>query len=147
MNTTRAGDILARLAPPIPLREDIFHTSEPLFEDLGNLLDDGPFRVEGALAGDDERERGWYRDRYTFVADADEAIVSVDLESRDFDARVILEGPGDFRRSDDDGGPGTDSRVSALLPEAGTYTIVVTSYASDETGRYELRVASPLRGR
>ena len=142
------GDTLAPVPPNMPPEEDAAETSRPPLEDLGDLLGDGPFHVEGALVSGDTRETsGRYKDHYTFLASAGKAIVSVDLESDDFDTRLMIEGPSDFRRSDDDSGPGTNSRLSSVvLPEAGIYTVVVTSYATDETGSYELSIESSFGG-
>ena len=127
---------------------DELQAAGPLLEDLGNILDDGPFHVEGRLASGDETDAGGrHKDHYTFLASAGGVVVSVDLESHDFDTRLMIEGPSDFRRSDDDSGAGTNSRLSTVvLPEAGTYTIVVTSYATAEIGNYELRIESSFGG-
>ena len=127
---------------------DELQASGPLPEYLGDILDDGPFRVEGRLASGDETDAGGrHQDHYTFLASAGDVAISVDLESHDFDTRLMIEGPSDFRRSDDDSGAGTNSRLSTVvLPEAGTYTIVVTSYARAENGSYELKIESFFGG-
>ncbi len=69
--------------------------------------------------------------------------VEIDLVSSAFDAFLALrEGTdvaGSLVVSDDDGGQGTNSRISTEL-SAGTYTIEATSYATRVTGAFTLTV-------
>ena len=71
--------------------------------------------------------------------------VEIDLVSSAFDAFLVLregtdvEGP--LVVTDDDGGQGTNSRISTGL-SAGTYTIEATSYATGVTGAFTLTVAA-----
>ncbi len=57
---------------------------------------------------------------------------------------VLLDGhgtTGDVNASDDDGGPGTDSRIAKKLPP-GDYTVEAATYRSAATGRYRLKVST-----
>ena len=71
--------------------------------------------------------------------------VEIDLVSSVFDAFLALrEGTdvaGRLVVSDDDGGQGTNSRISTEL-SAGTYTIEATSYATGVTGAFTLTVTA-----
>ncbi len=66
--------------------------------------------------------------------------VSFLLESNDFDARVFLGNvDGSNLGSDDDSGGGSNSLLSVVLPETGTYRIYVTAFF-DELGDYTLQI-------
>lgn len=81
---------------------------------------------------------GSYFNAYTFEGVAGERIV-IDLVSVDFDAYLILVAPnGQSIAQNDDGGQGTNARISIVLPATGTYQIVANSYRPRETGRYTL---------
>lgn len=67
------------------------------------------------------------------------ASVQIDLHSADFDAYLLLTGP-DIDLRDDDGGNGTDARISTLLP-AGNYQLVARDFGSMyRGGSYRLRL-------
>ena len=72
--------------------------------------------------------------------------VEIDLVSSAFDTWLTLrEGAGVAGRlvvSDDDGGQGTNSRISTAL-SAGTYTVEATSYATGVTGAFTLTLTVP----
>ena len=100
--------------------------------------------VEGRLSSSDpETVSGRYFDTWTFQVDRP-SVVGIEMRSADIDAFVSL-----FRGSvatygeslgvDDDGGDGTDARLGMNL-DAGTYTVVATSFGASEVGAYELAV-------
>jgi hypothetical protein len=66
--------------------------------------------------------------------------VVVDLRSGDFDAYLIIQdASGSVLASDDDGGSGTDSRVTVRVRAGATYRILASSYGSERaTGSYRL---------
>jgi serine protease Do len=67
--------------------------------------------------------------------------VRIDVISGAFDAFVILEGPaGDEVARNDDGGDGTDARLSVTLPVTGDYRIIANTYRQGQFGRYVLRL-------
>ena len=69
--------------------------------------------------------------------------VKIDLESAAFDAYLYVAGPGlDDPIGDDDGGEGTNSRITALLSEGGTYTVMAAAYGNDQTGPFTLRATA-----
>jgi hypothetical protein len=94
----------------------------------------------GALAAGDQTLRdGEYADGYTFEGRPGQH-VRLDVSSSEFDTYLILNGPGGFHQENDDvEGAAGHSVIEADLTEAGTYTVIVTSYAAGETGRYDLR--------
>ncbi|MGI8619322.1 MAG: caspase family protein [Gemmatimonadaceae bacterium] len=70
--------------------------------------------------------------------------VQISLESSDFDAFLLL-----FRQADqgpeqvaenDDGGGGSNARITVVLPEDGTYAVLANSYGAGQTGAYRLRI-------
>jgi hypothetical protein len=64
--------------------------------------------------------------------------LSVDMHSEDFDAYLIVQGPGlESWLQDDDGAGGCDARVTWTFPADGTYRVVATSLRSSG-GRYQL---------
>lgn len=96
--------------------------------------------VTGRLqAGDGRLDDGQYLDGWTFAGRAGQT-VTVDLESSDFDTRVVMVAPDGTGADNDDGPSGTNSRLIYTLPATGDYAIGVTSYAAGETGAYRLRV-------
>jgi hypothetical protein len=69
-------------------------------------------------------------------------IVSVDLESNDFDTVVALfNDQNEIVASDDDSGRGRNSRIAGyVIPSDGIYTIGLVSFYDDEGGDYRLVV-------
>ena len=67
-------------------------------------------------------------------------VFSVEASSEEFDTLVALLSPtGEGLGSNDDAGDlGTDSRLVAVVPEAGRYLIRVTSYRDGGSGEYSL---------
>jgi S1-C subfamily serine protease len=100
--------------------------------------------VQGALQrGDAEFSDGGYFDLYTFQARRGQRL-TVTLRSTDFDTYVRLAHARtrddlDWLGEDDDGGIGTNSRLSITAPEDGEYWIAVSAY-DEEPGDYELAV-------
>jgi hypothetical protein len=96
----------------------------------------GFLKSSGCPAG--TRGTSYYADRYTFGAIAGK-VATITLTSSSFDTYLYLrDASGNVVKSDDDGGGGTNSRISYALPSSGTYTIEVTSYGSYATGAYTL---------
>jgi hypothetical protein len=95
----------------------------------------------GALAAGDQTLRdGEYADGYTIEGQPGQH-VRIDVSSSEFDTYLILNGPSGFHQENDDvEGAAGHSIIEADLTEAGAYTVIVTSYAAGETGRYELRM-------
>lgn len=120
VNTGRAA-AAPPIAPTLPLPLD--------GRTLAGRLEDG----DRTLASDDS-----YFDAYTFDAQAGQGI-TIDLSSSDFDAFLILLDPNGEQIQDDDGGGGTNARLSLTLPSTGRYTLMANSYEPDETGSYQLR--------
>ncbi|MEM9904533.1 MAG: AAA-like domain-containing protein [Cyanobacteria bacterium P01_D01_bin.44] len=78
-------------------------------------------------------------DSYLFEGYAGQEI-RIDMESVDFDTHLILENTsGERIAEDDDGGDGTNSSITVVLPENGTYKIIATEYSTEASGTYTLR--------
>jgi len=75
--------------------------------------------------------------------------VAILLTSSAFDTYLYLIGTdGTLIALNDNGGGGSNSRIPAIsgyytLPSTGTYTIEVTSYATNVTGSYTLSLTGP----
>lgn len=98
--------------------------------------------ARGTLANGDERlAAGEFVDTYTLSGQRGQTLV-VELTSTEFDAYVMVRGPGGLSQDNDDSGErgSTNSRVSVTLPESGQITIRPTSYRGGETGAYALTV-------
>ncbi len=102
----------------------------------------GGSRVErGELAAGDESLRsGEYADVFTFEGMPGQH-VRLDVSSSEFDTYLMLRGPGEISHENDDveDAPG-HSIIDMDLTEMGTYRVIVTSYTTGETGRYELNI-------
>ncbi|MEL1264559.1 PPC domain-containing protein [Pseudoxanthomonas putridarboris] len=92
------------------------------------LQDGGDLQLDAApITGLLRNESAQYR--FTLPT---RALVTVDMKSGDFDAKLELTGPG-IGLWDDDGGDSSDARIVTVL-EPGTYTVTATKYKSDESG-------------
>jgi hypothetical protein len=82
-----------------------------------------------------------YADIVTFRAPRD-GDVTIDLVSGDFDAYLIVkDAQGVTLATDDDGGEGTNARITLHVDAGRTYRIVANSYGEDRaTGLYRLSV-------
>jgi hypothetical protein len=101
--------------------------------------------LSGALQPDDPSfTSGERHDTWTFDARAGE-LVTVSMQSRQFDTYLIVNGPMGVAYSNDDAAPGggnTDAAVTFQTPVAGRYTILASAFESGATGAYTLRVSS-----
>ena len=117
-------------------------------EDLGTLT--GTVTVSGALDDDcvSPNFSGELARYYSFTL-GQAGSVEIDLVSSEFDAWLALREGADVAGralvQDDDGGQGSNSRISTELP-AGTYTIEATSYLPGETGAFTLTVTAAVGG-
>jgi hypothetical protein len=111
----------------------------------------GPVRANADVSGslgdaqpDDSGMVQYYRE-YSYRAAAGE-LLTIEVSAPDLDPFVrVGRGQGEAFESlaeDDDGGDGLDSRLEFEAPEAGTYTIRVTSAYPGQAGPFVLRVAS-----
>ncbi|RPF71036.1 pre-peptidase C-terminal domain-containing protein [Aurantiacibacter spongiae] len=93
-------------------------------------------------AGDEQLETGEYSDTYT-IEGAEGQLLEVEAMSDDFDAFLMVRGPGGAQFDNDDARDGTtNAAIMQRLPASGTYAITVTSFENGETGRYLLRAAT-----
>ncbi len=139
------------------MRHVLFYTALSLSLAIGPVLT-GPAQAQqhvrpgdevfGELRrGDDQLDSGEYLDVYEIQGRAGQSL-SVFMTSADFDAYLMIRGPGDFSRDNDDSGDdGTNAALNVRLPADGLYTITATSFAAGEGGRYGIRVESDAGGR
>lgn len=103
-----------------------------------------PSTTGGALATTDCRlSDGTYIDYYKVVLTG-QTNFQVDVTSSAFDSFLfLLDASGTVLDVDDDGGPGTNSRITRINT-AGTYYIGVNSFASGMTGSYTVSVSTQV---
>jgi hypothetical protein len=97
----------------------------------------------GTLSSRDPQdgEHGSYH-AYTVTTTAGQQ-VRIDVMSSEFDAFVMLRDPrGGVLGSSNDGGDGNDARLTYVLPEDGSYRVVVTSNRPGGVGNYRVRLTS-----
>ena len=81
-----------------------------------------------------------YYEQWEISATSGQRVV-ITMESEDFDPYlIVLSGDGTEIASDDDGGDGHNARVEFRAPATGRYTILATTAAEGETGRYGIRL-------
>lgn len=96
----------------------------------------------GLLTPDDIGDDGTFAQAWDLVGQAGET-VAIDLVSDDFDAFLLLAGPGLMGvQSDDDSGGACNSRILLELPESGTYRLVVSAVGDAGEGRFTLRTGA-----
>jgi len=101
--------------------------------------------VAGSLAnGDQTLPTGEWADLYSLAGTANQP-VHLELRSSAFDTYLMVVGPTGRHWENDDAGGSTDSVLDLVLPAAGTYRVVVSSYRSGEGGAYELKSSSGAR--
>lgn len=103
--------------------------------------------VTGALSESDATTSdGKYAQAWALEARAGEHVV-VEVVSDHFDTYLYVTGPDlSGVLVDDDGGPGTGSRITFTAGQGGTYRVVVSSYAGDAVGAYRLRAMRSMGG-
>ena len=68
--------------------------------------------------------------------------VTAELNSSDFDAYLLVTGPGlESELSDDDGGGGCNARITFTAPEDGEYRAIVGTADASTTGEFVLRAS------
>ena len=102
---------------------------------------DGTRRLAGQLdSSDDTLTNGEYFESHELTGVPGQH-VRIELSSSDFDTYLLLIDPlGDPLANDDFNGETHRSVIDTELSEAGTYSVVVTSYGARETGDYELSI-------
>ena len=95
----------------------------------------------GSLHGSDPTlPSGEYYDVHTFDGEIGD-VVSIRLDSDEFDAYLILRSPSGRETENDDRTAETDNAgIEEELDENGRWTVIVTSYEPGETGEYQLEM-------
>lgn len=94
--------------------------------------------VSGRLhVGNAQAPRGGYSQDWAFEAQAGQRFTAT-LTSSEFDAYLIVRGPGGLSQENDDYGGRNDSRVDFVVAESGRHTLTATSYAPRTSGNYSL---------
>jgi hypothetical protein len=109
----------------------------------------GRLNRRGTLEPSDETlTTGEYVDTYEFEGTPGQS-VTIDLRSSAFDTYLILKDPAGEQTENDDAEDDDDvghSYIETELSEAGTYEVLVTSYATGERGAYELTMSGAPPG-
>ena len=96
---------------------------------------------EGRLETGDTVGRRGLEDRWTFQGRAGQ-LARIDVTSQAFDAYAILRFGDMPVDSNDDGGDGNNARLMTILPQTGTYTLVVSAFTTSASGgRYDVGLA------
>lgn len=98
--------------------------------------------VNGSLAASDCRlDDNSYADFYVFNGNQGQQI-TINLSSAAFDTYLGLANEtGTFVIEDNDGGGGSNSRITATLPATGVYIILANSFLPNAFGQYSLSLA------
>jgi hypothetical protein len=96
----------------------------------------------GALRdGDTTLDSGEFFDSYPLQGSAGQEVV-IDLRSDDVDPYLILIAPNEETEQNDDfEGSAQRSVIATTLDQDGEYTVVVTTYAPEESGAYTLNIS------
>lgn len=96
-------------------------------------------RTQGELRqGDQTLPSGEFVDDYTFTGRQGQRVV-IRMTSAAIDPYLIISGPNNFQRDNDDAAQGSkDALIDVNLPAAGTYRIRATTYQAGEAGAYVL---------
>jgi hypothetical protein len=95
---------------------------------------------EGTLSSTDpvfDESDGRVGDAYTFEATPGQ-FVTVTLRSGEFDTFLRVESPAGVMRENDDDGGGTDSSLSFVIDEPGTWTVRAAAFSAESEGAYTL---------
>lgn len=96
-------------------------------------------QISGVLIDEDSTfSDGEYYDSYEFDGRPGQSL-TIDLRSDEFDTYLILRQPNGEALINDDN-DGSNSRLELTLSEAGSYEVVVSSFAGGETGEYRLGI-------
>lgn len=104
----------------------------------------GRTRSGDLAAGDQMADDNSYFDCFVFTG-AGGHRVTIEMRAPAFDAYVALYNggtcSGDYIGSDDDGGGGTDSRLTTTLPADGVYSVRANSLSAGSTGAYSITLS------
>lgn len=107
----------------------------------GAALTAGTPQTGRLQAGDATLPSGEFVDRFAFAGRRGQ-VATVDMQSTELDAYLIVAAPSGAQQENDDASTSDrNARVTWVLPEDGTYTVVATSYRPGEAGAYSVRYA------
>ncbi|MCR4315568.1 MAG: caspase family protein [Planctomycetes bacterium] len=109
-----------------------------------------PFGTTGSLQRGDQtyrsgdREGAFYDSYEIWFPQGSFIEVKLESRSRQYDPFLIVEGPANFHKENDDVNypSDTNSAVTFFCSNSGSYTVYATSYASGAAGNYSLSVTS-----
>lgn len=102
--------------------------------------------VSTVLGGDNSAPvMEFFVDGYSFQLSDPQVEMKIELFSPDFDTYLIVIPPNGRPVVDDDSGDGHNSRLIVSNMAAGTWRVLVTSYAPHRRGRYTLTTAPPTK--
>lgn len=94
--------------------------------------------IRDVITTSSERNGERYYKSYTLILTQGQA-TTVEVVSEEFDTYLVVTGPWQFRMENDDTRPSPNSAVQFVAPEAGTYTIHVTTALPNTTGVFGMR--------
>lgn len=99
-------------------------------EESGELADGDPLYWEDDTPYDE------------YIIEANSGMqLSVEMFSEEFDAFVlVLDSDGDLVAQDDDGGGGTDARLTWRVQWSGRYRVLANCYRPSDRGYYEINI-------
>lgn len=126
-----------------PPRAKVPETTPPAVATAPQSVTSATAPTNAAPRGDEiipistETRRG---DRYPLQGRAGQS-VQVGVESTEFDPYLILQNDrGEKIAEDDDSGTGSNSLLTATLPQGGNYQVIVSSYEEGSSGNYEVSI-------
>ena len=135
----RLPDILVKRADNGRLIFDRITTGDPCASSLPIAFGE---TINGALdASDCQLDDNSFADFYSFSG-VQGRQVTIDMASAEFDTYLgLATESGSFTWEDDDGGPGTNARIVADLPETANYFIAANSLLPNTFGSYAVSLA------
>ena len=128
---------LSNLSSPLVLKRSVeVERTEPSGDDHPNAAPGTSVNVPSATAG--QLETGGDQDFFRFNLNQSGLLTVYSTGGTDTRGRVA-QVDGSFERENDDGGSGTNFRISAEVP-AGAYDVEVRGFSPSTTGSYTLRV-------
>ena len=123
--------------PPAPVGFRVAPQVIPLQPAPGGVVQQGQLAVTD---GRDAVRAGAFCKVYTYPLHARQ-MVTIDLESNQFDAFLRLEDATGLQLAqDDDGGGGLNARITFVAPRNDTYRIIATTFGPNALGAYTLSI-------
>ena len=103
--------------------------------------------VTGRITSSSEKHSDGTPVEWWEIAGRSGETITVDMESDDFDAFLLVRGPGGTSEFDDDGGGNCNPRITITFPQTGTYRLGANTVSASARGAYSLSVTRGSRQR